>query len=540
MNALAGTVTLTRLALRRDRITLMAWLLGLAGLMAMFAAMSVASLPTQQDVIAETRLMAGAAPMRMLGLPSGATVGGYALLRSQLTLAILAALMTTLTVVRHTRQNEETGRAELVGAAAVGRHAGLAAAAIVGVGASVVLSLLFAAALIANGQPAPGSLVGGISMGAVALVFVAVAAVATQLSSSGRAANGIAAAVLGMAFLLSGVGNMLGRVDATGLRVVAAWPSWLSPIGWAQQMRPYGGNHVWPLALFAATFVVLLAVAAMLATRRDLGRGVLPARRGRAAARASLLRPYGLAARLQRGTLIGWAAGMLGFGLILGASSGQMVAVQGSAADWYARMGGTDVIVDAFRTSMMAMAGMGAAIYVVQVLLRMRAEEAGGQAESVLATAVSRPRLAMAYVANALLGATGLVMLFAVSLGLTAGQALGGTAGQLRATVEAGLLQIPAIMVVGACVVALSGLTPRWAAPVSWIALAASIFTGPLFGPALNLPQWACDLGPFTHVHGLPAGGGAAAPIALLTATAAALVGTGLISLRRRDLALPT
>ena len=62
-------------------------------------------------------------------------IRGYSLL------AVLAALMSALAVVRHTRQNEETGRAELVGAAVVGRYAGLAAALIVTVGANIVLAV---------------------------------------------------------------------------------------------------------------------------------------------------------------------------------------------------------------------------------------------------------------------------------------------------------------------------------------------------------------------------------------------------------------
>ena len=56
---------------------------------------------------------------------------------------------------------------------------------------------------------------------------------------------------MGLAFLLQGVGNMLGTADMEALRVESAWPTWLSPIGWAQQMRPFGGNHWWPLLLFA-------------------------------------------------------------------------------------------------------------------------------------------------------------------------------------------------------------------------------------------------------------------------------------------------
>ena len=67
--------------------------------------------------------------------------------------------------------------------------------------------------------------------GALGIVFAGVAAVTVQLSSTTRGASGFAAAVLGLAFVVGGVGNMLGHVDATGLRLVSAWPAWLSPLG---------------------------------------------------------------------------------------------------------------------------------------------------------------------------------------------------------------------------------------------------------------------------------------------------------------------
>ena len=71
MNAFTGTTRLLRLALRRDRFVLAAWVLVLSGLLTMFTAMFADSLPTQADVLRETRFMAGNAGFRMLSLSSG-------------------------------------------------------------------------------------------------------------------------------------------------------------------------------------------------------------------------------------------------------------------------------------------------------------------------------------------------------------------------------------------------------------------------------------------------------------------------------------
>ena len=242
------------------------------------------------------------------------------MIRGYLLLAVLAALMSALAVVRHTRQNEETGRAELVGAAVVGRHAGLAAALIVTVGANVVLAGSLGLAGIVTGQPAAGSFTAGIAVGAFGIVFAGVAAVTVQLSSTTRGASGLAAAVLGLAFLLSGVGNMLGTVDASGVRVVSAWPAWLSPIGWGQQMRPFGGDHWWPLGLFAVAFVALVGAggrARRAARRRQRHpRRATRTRRGRA--RGSSARS-GSSGGCSAAPCSAGRSAWLGFGLVFGA-----------------------------------------------------------------------------------------------------------------------------------------------------------------------------------------------------------------------------
>lgn len=538
MNALTGTTALTGLALRRDRFRLAAYVLGLAALMAGMLAASAAR--PHEALVEETELFASTPALRIFGVASRVSAGATMMIRAYVLLAVLAALMSTLAVVRHTRQNEETGRAELVGAAVVGRHAGLAAALIVTVGANIVLAVSLGLAGTATGQPAAGSFTAGVAVGALGVVFAGVAAVTVQLSSTTRGASGLAAVVLGLAFVLSGVGNMLGTVDASGVRLVSAWPAWLSPIGCGQQMRPFGGDHWWPLSLFAIAVVFLVGAASMVATRRDIGSSIFTERRGHAEAAPGLSSPFGLIWRLQRGALLGWAIAMAAFGLVFGAITDEIKDTGGATAEWYQRMGGSEQIVDAYRASVIAMAGMAVAIYAVQILLRMRSEEADGPLEPVLATAVSRPRWMMSYVLNAGLGALALLLVFAVSMGLAAGTVLGDVPAQIRALVEAGLVQLPGIMVIGGVVVAVAALLPRWAGTVSWTVVMVSILLGPLFGAAtLQLPQWMQDMSPFTHIPKAPAADVTTLPVVSLLAISAVLAVAGLVAFRRRNLALP-
>jgi ABC-2 type transport system permease protein len=539
MSALAGTLRLTRLAARRDRVVLPMWILGMTAFLTVTTAMFVNTLVTYDDMVQEAELPTNNAGLRMLGLTSGPTVGGAVMVRDYVTLAVTAALMSVLAVVRHTRQNEELGRAEVVGSTVIGRYADLTAAVIVTLGANIVLAVLLGLAMVINGQPADGAFTAGAGVAAVGSVFVGVAAVTVQLASTTRGAIGLASAVVGVAFLTSGIGNMLGTPDTQALRVDSAWPAWLSPIGWAQQMRPFGGNHWWPLALFGILLVCLLGVAGALVGRRDVGAGIWPQRRGHAHASAGLLSPAGLVFRQQRGVLIGWAIAVVSFGLIFGAMTEQIQDVHGRALEYYERFGGTDRVVEAYDASMALMAAMVVGIYVVQIFLRMRADEADGTLEPLLASGVTRPKWVLGYLVNALGGAVLLMMLYSASMGFVAGQTLGDTPAQLRNMLTAGLVQLPAVLVVGACALAAVGWVPRYASPIAWTVVIVSMFLGPMFGPPLGVPDSALNISPFTHVPTVPATDVTAPPLVVLTVACVALAALGTLAIRRRSLVLP-
>ena len=127
-----------------------------------------------------------------------------------------------------------------------------------------------------------GSLIVGASMTGVGLVAIGVGAVAGQVASTSRGANGLGSAVLGVFYLLRMVGDLGdGRL------------TWASPIGWGQQMQPWGANRWWPLALMLLLTVALLAIAIRLEARRDLGAGLLPERAGQPSAPARYATPAG-------------------------------------------------------------------------------------------------------------------------------------------------------------------------------------------------------------------------------------------------------
>jgi len=539
----AGTGTLLRLALRRDRIALPVWVYAVTGMVASTAF----SFRKLYDTETARRTFAagidGNGSLRAMYGPvfDGSTIGGLTAWRMGVFGAVLAGLMSTLLVVRHTRAEEEDGRLELLAAGAVGRRAPLTAALLAALTANLVLALLVAAGLTAAGEAAGGSLAFGAALAGCGLFFAALAAVTAQLAETARAANGLAGAALGLAFALraigdSGSGGGSGIDSGTGSGSGSGWASWLSPIGWSEQLRPFAGDRWSVLVLPLGGAVALGWAAYALVGRRDLGAGMLAQRPGPPAAAPALAGPAALARRLQRGALLGWAAGFALAGAVFGGLAQGVVDLVGDnaqLADVMARMGGQQGVLNAYLASITGMLGMVAAVYAVQAVLRLRAEEVSGRAEPVLATAVSRLRWAAGHLVFPLLGSALLLGVAGLCAGLAEGAAAGDS-GAVGRLLTAALVQLPAVWLTAAAALAVYGLLPRWTA-AAWGVLTAFLLIS-WFGPIVELAQGVLDLSPFTHTPHLPGAGFTAQPLLWLTVVAAALAAAGLAGLRRRDL----
>jgi ABC-2 type transport system permease protein len=531
MSALTGTGQLTRLALRRDRIMLPAWLLVFVALAYVSGSQTIPLYPTEADRVKAAAGINDAASVVALNgrIYDPTSLGALATVKLTGLVAVLLAVFLTILVMRHTRTEEETGRLELVGATAVGRHASLAAALLVAIGALVALLVLTPLALIGSGLEASGSVAFGLAWFTVGISFVAVAALTAQLTTSGRSAIGLSSAAIGTAFVLRAIGD----TASTG---AARWVRWLSPVGWGQQIRPYAGDRLWVALLGVAFAAGTTAVAVAVASRRDLGAGVLPDRPGPRTAARSLAGPVALAWRLQRGTLFAWLAGFVVLGLVVGniaSGVGDLLESQ-EARDLIAKLGGEKSLTDSFLAAELSLLGTIGTAYGVQAALRLRAEETGQRAEPLLATATSRVGWAASHVLMALLGCAALMTV----AGLCAGVAYGISVddpGRVGQVLVAALVQLPAMWLVVGIVVAAYGLVPRLAV-AAWAFLVAFLLLGE-FGPVLKLSQWVIDLSPWAHVPRLPGADVRALPLVMLVALAAVLTTGGLAAFRRRDLA---
>ncbi|WP_059009780.1 ABC transporter permease [Streptomyces specialis] len=528
--ALTGTGALIRFGLRRDRVRLPVWIAAL-----LFGTVSSVSSFESQYTTAEDRAslaetLNGPAGLAMSGPEHylGGDYGYGAMTGHQLLgfFGIMIGLMSVLTVVRHTRTEEETGRAELLRSHVVGRHAHLTAALTLAVAADLLLGLLLAGALAGTGLAgvtASGSLLYGAASAAIGVTFAAVAAVTAQITPFSRGASGLALAAIGAAYALRAVGDV-----GTGAF------SWLSPIGWAQRTYVYVDDRWWPLLLNVALTAVCSAAAYGLSTRRDVGAGLRPPRPGRPSASAALTRPVGFALRLHRGVLTGFAAGALLFSLMYGSILGdaeELLEDNDTLRESVAALGGD--IVESFASVIMSILAIVAASYVVMAALRPRAEESAGRAEPLLATGLSRVRWAGSHLVVALTGGTLIMLAAGLGFGLS-GAASADDGDLVMKLTGASLAYAPALWVTGGVAVALFGWFPR-ASAAAWI-VPAYAFVVVYLGELTDMPDALSNLSPIGHVPQVPAAGLEWTPLLVLTALAAALIACGLAGFRRRDL----
>ncbi|HLX34662.1 MAG TPA: hypothetical protein VKR30_05395 [Candidatus Limnocylindrales bacterium] len=526
MTSIQGTLALTRFILRRDRIRVLVWIVAIVALAALTVVGITGLFPTQaalDQTAAATEH--NAAAIAFNGAPQGLnTVGGQVAFQFGAPGMVLVALMSTFMLGRLTRGEEEAGRLEVVRSLPVGIHANTLAAALVVAGMNLVVGVLTAAVLIAQGLPTAGSVVFGLSFILVGLFFAGIALLVAQVTESTRVVYGAAVALIGAAFLLRAIGDI---GDGT--------LSWLSPIGVAQKARPFAGERWWPLLLLVVATVLLAAAATAVAVRRDLGAGLAAPRPGRPAAAPSLGHPLGLAVRLQRGSLIGWGVGVLVIGIAygwIGPTVDTFVGQNKALAELLAGTGGGSLTDLFFATSFRVMA-LIATGFAVQSALRVRSEETSMHAELVLATPVSRWRFAASHLTVAFAGSVILLAVIGLATGLAYGLA-GGGLQSVPGLLEAALVYAPAMWIMVGLAIALDGLVPRWAG-ASWAILAACLVVG-FLGGVLGLPSWVQDLSPFQRVPQLPAASLTMLPLVVMSAVAAGLTLIGLIGLRRRDI----
>ncbi len=517
-----GLGAVHRIHWRTHRRSVVVWVLALAGSLA-GTALAVAGLyDTPEKVRSYADAVATDALVAINGRVEGiGTLGGIVQDEFGFMAAFLMPLLGIALVAALTRREEESGRLEQLLGGRVDRRAPVLSAVLVVLAAVGAMVLGSAASMVVAGIPTSGAVLYALALGMLTLVFAGVSALLAQLVLHSRGVYGGALAVLAASYVLRGVGDVKGW-----------WVAWLSPLGWLERTAPFASRRWWVLLVPLVVTAVLVALAVLLAGRRDLGSAVWRAGAGPARASGRLVRPVGLAVWVHRTTFAGWLLGSVVLAGVMGALAQEVIdAVLGNPSlSGFMNVGGASP-ADAFLALVEVYLAILACGYVVQSLGTLRREEADGRLEPQLAGTTPRWRWLGAHVVVVLTGLVVITAASAVVFGLTTAWSTGDS-GYVGRLLGAGFAYLPAVLVLAGVAVALFGTVPRLYA-AAWAAFGVTAFVA-FLGPGLQMPQWMLDLAPTTHVGNPPSGPVSATALVVLTALAAALAVAGFGAFRRR------
>lgn len=527
-DTLAGTGHLVRLGLRRDRLPIMLWITVTVAIVLGGVAAAETTYPTAQDRQARWEQLQSV-PMLVVfqGRAFADTADALAVQQAFAVGTMAAALGAVIVVARGTRNEESSGRRELLGGLPMGRHADLAASLGIALAAGAMIAAMVAGGLVTSGKPIAGSLALALVIGAAALTGTGLAAIAAQLATRAGSAMWLAFGVFYTLHLFRGLGA---ASDGS-----APWLTWAVPNGWWENVRPFAGERWWLLLPALAWILLSVMVAFFLAERRDLGAGILPVRKGPAHGARWLRTTSSLAWRLVRASVIGWAVAIAALGSALGYVGAGAMAEYADlpwVRQWAAELGVAPE--SSFFTYVVLVLVFPLAAQALHTTLRIRQEESGGTAELMLSGPTGRMAWAISFAGAALMSPVVLLTVLGASVGF--GSWIGG--GRLVADVaQFTALTVslaPAIWTVVGVTVLAHGLIPRLSAAVAWTALGVGILTEIAVKIGV-LPQVLfLLLSPFAHVNPYYRSTMAVYPV--LTLVSLVLVAGGVWAMRRRDL----
>ncbi|HEV7173890.1 MAG TPA: hypothetical protein VGN29_00285 [Solirubrobacteraceae bacterium] len=455
------------------------------------------------------------------------SVGGYSAWRVGGLLSLFSAVFGLLAAVRAMRADEDAGRTELVLAGIVGRRAlYLVSLAAIGAAAAVLWVALLAGS-VAAGLSLGGSAYLALAVVSMVPVFVGVGAVTSQLAPTRRMALELGGAVIALSFLLRVIAD-----TSSG----AGWLRWATPLGWAEELRPFTGARPAVLALAAAASVVLLIAAGRVAITRDIGAGVLAAKDTAPPRLALLSSPTRQALRSERTSLLVWLASIGLFATVVGVISNSIssAGISRQLDQELAKLGSGSVLTPK------GYLGFSFLFFVVAISLfccsqiaAARHEEADERLETLLALPVSRRR----WLGGRLVLAAGAAVLISLVAGVLAwaGAASQGVEISLATMLGAGANCLPvSVLFLGAAALAYGAL-PRASAGIAY-GLVAVAFLWQLFGALLGAPRWLVDVTPFAHIGLVPAQAFDAVGAVSMVAIGLLACGGGLWLFSRRDL----
>lgn len=518
--------------IKRDWKKIIVWILGL-GLFSGGFVPAFVEISKGQGLIGMYETMKNPAMISMVGPTPVETAIEYtlgAMYANEMLLfcALFAMIITALHVVSHTRKEEEQGLTELVRSFQVGRQANSLAVITEILVINVLLVLFTGGVMISFGADtisAEGSFLFAGSIGMAGIIGAAIALAMSQIMPTSSSSTGSTLGVVGLLYILRA------GTDLSNIKF-----SMINPMGWTYLTYPFTENNWLPLILSVAFSIIVVIIAFVLEGGRDMGAGYLPERGGRATAKKSLLSVPGLFIKLNKGVMISWLIAFVIMGAAYGSIYGDMQTFIGSneIISQMFTMSGFSIEESFTGTIIMVMIGLVSILPIV-IVNKLFSEEVRMHLSQLYSTKVTRAKIYWTNVALSILSGIVGVFLASISLGGTAISVMGENSSMsISDFLAAGFNFLPSVLFfIGLAAFAL-GFAPKLG-KVIYVYLGYS-FALNYFGGILDLPEWFSKTAVQSWIPRMPVDKFDGVIFISMTVISLALMLSGYIGYRRRDM----
>jgi ABC-2 type transport system permease protein len=536
MTQVKGFCLYSKFIFRRERITSLIWIAGMVLMNTVVALAFTRLFETDESIQQMVSTLSSPAMQAIVGPIYGPapSVDNIMIVFAQEMLVfmmITSVIMNIFFINRHTRTDEELGRIEMIRSLPVGKLTVSVSALVFAFGLNAFISLLMAFGLLwANiaGTTVMGVFVYSFAIGIAGFLFACITLLTAQIFQDARSASTWAFMLLGVFYVVRAYADMSQNMIF----------NYISPLGLGLHVHAFHADRIWPLVILLIQSAIIAAAALLICSKRDLGEGIVPAKKGRKNASVFLQSPLGLAWRLTKNSIIVWIISMFCMGATYGAVLGDISGFVENN-DMFSQLitGGETgltekMMVDSFVGFMYIIMALLATVPVISIAGKIHSEEKRGRLEGIFARSVSRGSMYGSYILISVVGSG--VFMICGSLGI---YAAAGDLTKMSDLIWAAAAYVPSLLVIMGIIVLLAGLLPKLTALV-WGVFAYS-FIAVYFGRILNLPELMVKITPYGIVPqytDIVNQEFDFMPFVILTAIAIVLTVSGIFAFSRRDI----
>lgn len=526
MTYFTGTLSMVRFILKRDKISLLCWIIILP-LLPLGTASAFAGLYPDTAAIQAFAASVNINPaeIAMLGRILSPTLGALVVWRWTAQSVIFLGIFNLFFVIKHTRTEEATGRYELLSSTSIGRYSMLSATFCIAFLANFLIGASITTYLLLYRLPVEGSFVIGVSAWFTGILMATSAAFCAQLRRDAGTAKGMMGVFIVVIYLIKAIG------DSTD-----SWVVWFSPICWVYKMRAYSDENWALLSLFVATILIFMGLSYFLLSKRDIGTGFLKERESRHSTSPYLNNSFALTWKLHKNTIFWWSLSFAGIGAVLGAMMNvlsEQIGTNEAFRDFLAKMGGKNM-GDLMFTLTMALCAQALAAYMIAAGAKVQTEEMENRSEMLFSLSISRTKWALQNLLVIFGGIFAILVIFGASSGLCYGLTIGDTYVETIRLLGATLVFLPALCVVGALAFLIFAISPKHFY-LSWGFFALMILIG-FVRELVPDAAFLTNISPFSYVPQILLGQEVTLSVFWLSCIAVLLSALGIFFYNRRDI----